>query len=66
MAVAPIKTNLCIGILPEKRGNDRAVILQHWNLDENQKIVLSRNASGPLSYLPSRGLAFRTSQFLHD
>jgi len=40
MAVAPIKTNLRIVILPAKRGNDRVVILQHWNLDENQNNVL--------------------------
>jgi hypothetical protein len=41
MAVAPIKTNLRIVILPEKCGNDRVVILHYWNLDENQKNVLS-------------------------
>jgi hypothetical protein len=40
MAVAPIKTNLRIVILPAKRGNDRVVIFHHWSLEENQKTVL--------------------------
>ena len=66
MAVAPIKTNLRIVILPAKCGNDRVVILHHWKFDGNQENVLWRNASGPLSYLPSPSFAFLTSQFLHD
>jgi hypothetical protein len=40
MAVAPIKTNLRIFVLPAKRGYDHVVILQHWNLGGNQKNVL--------------------------
>ena len=66
MAVAPIKTNLRIVILPAKCGNDRVVILHYWNLDKNQKTCFPRNASGPLSYLPTRSFAFIPSQFLHD
>jgi hypothetical protein len=40
MAVAPIKTNLRIVVLPAKRGYDHVAILQHWNLDGNQNNVL--------------------------
>jgi len=39
MAVAPIKTNLRIDILPAKRGNDRVFILQHWKLYGNHNNV---------------------------
>jgi hypothetical protein len=66
MAVAPIKTNLRIVILPAKRGHDCVVFLHHWSLDGNQKTCFSRIASGLLSYLPFRGSAFLSSQFLHN
>jgi hypothetical protein len=66
MAVAPIKTNLRIVILPAKCGNDRAVILHYWNLDENKKNVLSAECVRSAVLSAVSVFAFLTSQFLHD
>jgi hypothetical protein len=65
MAVAPIKTNLRIVILPTKRRNVRVVILQHWNLDGNQNNVLFAECVRSAVLSAASPLAFLTSQYLH-